>query len=81
MKEELYIFAEALGKKRLCKLDRNLDRVQLAEMNVARTDITNSCVEFNGSIWVLGGYHDEIQPALNSVERYDPSEDKWSEMP
>ena len=53
---------------------------QLNDMNEGRADITNSCLTYNGAIWALGGYTGRSE-ILKSVERYDPEEDKWIEMP
>lgn len=81
LNNEIYILT---GKKSLRKVDENLEWKRLAEMNVERVNITNSCLTWNDSIWVFGGQglDDEGREAsLASVERYDPQEDKWIEMP
>ena len=71
---EIYIFGGEFMAKELYKLDnKTLKWIRLADMNERR--ISNSSVEWNGSIWVFGGIY------LKSVERYDPKENKWIEMP
>lgn len=76
---EIYIIGNDFKFKSLHKLDRNLKRIELADMNVEHTQIENSCLELDGYIWVLGGYANN--ETLKTVERYDPKEDKWTEMP
>lgn len=77
LNEELYIFGGSETTDHLYKLDKATgDWIRLADMNEERWAITNSCLAWNGSIWVLGGYGD-----LKSVERYDPEQDKWIQMP
>lgn len=78
---EIHIFGGFPGYKSTQKLDGNMKWTCLADMNIGRTYITNSSVELNGSIWVLGGWDPEKRQHLNSVERYDPKADKWMEMP
>ena len=70
--DELYIIN---CNKSLSKLDKNMEWKQLADMNEERIAINNGYLEWNGYIWVFGGNN------LKSVERYDPKEDKWTEMP
>ena len=73
---EIYIFGGSYRGKELYKLDnKTLKWIQLADMNEGRWYISHSCLEWNGSIWVFGGWD------LKSVERYDPKEDKWIKMP
>ena len=76
---ELYLFG-GLNLKALYKLDKNMKWIRLADMNERRRFITNSCLEWNGYIWVFGG-ENEKDEHLKSVERYDPKEDKWTRMP
>ena len=71
---EIYIFGGTLTKETY-KLNKNLKWIRLADMNEDRWNISNSCLEWNGSIWVFGG------SGLKSVERYDPRENKWINMP
>ena len=63
------------------KLDKNMEWKRLVAMNEERSFINNSCLEWNGYIWVFGGWHMDRKEALKSVERYDPKEDKWTRMP
>ena len=73
---EIYIFGGWHMAKELYKLDnKTLEWIRLADMNETRWGINNSSVEWNGSIWVFGGWK------LRSVERYDPKENKWIKMP
>ena len=78
---EIYIFFESrYGKFRgFLKLDKDSNSKQLADMNFDRTGIRNSCLDFDGSIWVFGGCQGEEY--LKSVERYDPKRNAWLEMP
>ena len=76
---EIYLFGGWRSRKALYKLDKNLKWIRLADMNEGRRYITNSCLEWNGDIWVFGG-KDENGKRLKSVERYDPKEDKWTLM-
>ena len=76
--DELYIIN---CNKSLSKLDKNMEWKQLADMNERRGDINNSCLEWNGYIWVFGGWNMDREEVLKSVERYDPKEDKWTRMP
>ena len=76
---EIYIFGGSLYKE-LHKLDnKTLKWIRLADMNEDRRYISNSSVEWNGSIWVFGG--SDGRSYLKSVERYDPKENKWIKMP
>ena len=54
---------------------------RLANMHVGREWIQNSSVECDGSFWVFGGADPVPKKCLKSVERYDPNEEKWIEMP
>ena len=73
---EIYIFGGWPMKKELYKLDnKTLKWIRLADMNEGRRYISNSCLEWNGFIWVFGGDN------LKSVERYDPKKNKWIKMP
>ena len=76
---EIYLFGGFMNRKVLYKLDKNLKWIRLADMNVGRGGIENSCLEWNGDIWVFGG-EDENGKYLKSVERYDPKENKWTLM-
>lgn len=78
---EIYSIGGYSSSKRLQKLDKKLKWIELAGMNRGRLGIENSCLVWNGAIWVLGGYDWETEEYLNSVERYYPEEDKWTEMP
>ena len=78
---EIYVFGGCWTAKELYKLDnKTLKWIRLADMNEGRAGIINSSVEWNGSIWVFGGW-DIVSSFLKSVERYDPKENKWIEMP
>ena len=78
---EIYIFGGYKMEKELYKLDnKTLKWIRLADMNEWRISITNSSVEWNGSIWVFGGLAVD-KMASKSVERYDPKENKWIKMP
>lgn len=79
--EEMYIFGGTGMSKKLYKMNEDLEWIQLASMNAGRAWITNSCLEWNGFIWVLGGYNAETKGVLKSVECYDPKLDKWTLMP
>ena len=77
---EIYIFGGYKMETELYKLDnKTLKWIRLADMNEGRRGITNSSVEWNGSIWVFGGRYRAGD--LKSVERYDPKENKWIKMP
>ena len=76
---EIYLFGGVSNRKALYKLDKNLKWIRLADMNVGRRRISNSCLEWNGYIWVFGG-DDENDKPLKSVERYDPKKNKWTLM-
>ena len=79
---EIYIFGGSYMAKELYKLDnKTLKWIRLADMNERRLCITNSSVEWNGSIWVFGGYDVDKKPSSKSVERYDPKKNKWIKMP
>lgn len=75
---ELYVI---FNEKNVKKLDNNYKWVSLADMSVARYGIKNSCLEWNGSILVLGGYDTKNKIYLKSVERYDPEKNEWTGMP
>lgn len=75
---ELYIFGGFPGYYDAQKLDKNMKWTRLADMNVGRTNISKSCMELNGFIWVFGGC--AITNALKSVERYDPKTNTWTMM-
>ena len=77
---EIYLFGGIRNLKALYKLDKNMKWIRLADMNEGRNYITNSCLEWNGYIWVFGGVNEKDE-FLKSVERYDPKEDKWTRMP
>ena len=77
LNDELYIIG---GDKPFFKLDRNMECIHLADMNEERYWINNSCLEWNGYIWVFGGWHSTERYHLKSVERYDPK-NKWTRMP
>lgn len=77
---EIYIFGGTTMIGELHKLDKNFTWTRLANLNVNRWEITNSCLEWNGSIWVFGGLTDGKQ-VVKSVERYDPQQNKWIAMP
>ena len=77
---EIYLFGGLNNPKALYKLDKNLKWIRLADMNVGRWDIQNSCLEWNGDIWVFGGLDRGNIENLKSVERYDPKENKWTLM-
>lgn len=78
--EELYIFGGFHMEKSLYKLDKSSFKwIQLGDMNEERVGITNSSLEWNRSIWVVGGYN--ANEALKSVERYDTLLNKWIKMP
>ena len=66
--------------KRLAFMTMNQKLKQLATLKTMRSGITRSCLGCRGYIWVLGG-HDHSGNPVNTVERYDPTEDKWTEMP
>ena len=76
---EIYLFGGLRNPKALYKLDKNLKWIRLADMNVGRWGIENSCLEWNGNIWVFGGTGENLKP-LKSVERYDSKENKWTLM-
>ena len=77
---EIYIFGGWGVGKELYKLElRTLKWTRLADMNERRTLISSSCLEWNEYIWVLGG--DSGGQTQQSVERYDPKENKWTKMP
>ena len=79
---EIYIFDGDVMAKELYKLDnKTLEWIRLADMNEERGGISNSCLEWNGSIWVFGGYDLDKMALSKSVERYDPKEDKWIKIP
>lgn len=80
LNRELYIFGGIRKPRALFKLNKNMKWIQLADMNFEREWITHSSLEWNGYIWVFGGYNSE-EGTLKSVERYDPIEDTWDEMP
>ena len=77
---EIYLFGGINNPKALYKLDKNMEWIRLADMNEGRRGITNSCLEWNGYIWVFGGVNEKVE-YLKSVERYDPKENKWTQMP
>ena len=82
LNDEMYLVGEYFHHRGLYKLDENnYNWIRLADMQVGRQWITNSCLEWNGSIWVFGGEKEETGEYLNSVERYDPSGNKWITMP
>lgn len=62
-------------------MGRNGKWIKLADMHVSREFITNSCLEYDGYLWVFGGYDREIGKSLNSVEVYDPKTNTWMERP
>lgn len=74
---ELYVFGGCTNNT--YKLNHKKKWKKMADMNEKRSGITNSCVEFDSSIWVMGG--NDIMSPLNSVERYDSIANKWSYMP
>ena len=74
--DELYVTD---SYKSLFKLDENMEWKQLADMNKRRGNISNTCLGWNGYIWMFGGWNGSSY--LKSVERYDPKEDKWTRMP
>ena len=81
LENDLYIFGGGFMTKELYKLDKKTFKwIQLADMNEERLIISNSSLEWNGSIWVFGG-QDGNTKCLKSVERYDPKENKWNKMP
>ena len=80
LNRELYLIAAGRSRRNLLKLDKNMEWKQLADMNLARKSFINSCLEWNGSIWAIGG-KDPEENNLKSVERYDPEKDKWTRMP
>ena len=77
---EIYLFGGVNYPKALYKLNKNMTWIRLADMNERRKYITNSCLEWNGYIWVFGGWNEKDE-LLKSVERYDPRENKWAQMP
>lgn len=77
--DELYIVGGGWTRNTLTKLDKNMKCKRLADMFERRRGITNSCLEWNGSIVVIAGLG--LKRSLRSVERYDPLNDKWSVMP
>ena len=78
--DEIYVFGGIYQPERLQKLEKNMKWTRLADMNHGRTAITNSCLTWNGFIWVFGG-RDSGRETLKSVERYDPKTDRWTRMP
>lgn len=77
---EIYIFGGYNMNKNLYKLDKSFEWNQLADMNQGRIDITNSSVMWRGQIFVFGGVNGVAGP-LNTVERYDPGLNQWTNMP
>lgn len=77
----VYIFGGNRHPKQLLKMAPNYEWEPLADMKNGRTAIANSSLVWKGSIWVFGGYNEERGEYLKSVERYDPKENKWIEMP
>ena len=82
LKNNLYIFggknAEKMTVNSTYKLSRRLEWEKRANMNQGRNRISNSNVILNDKIWVLGGWNGK--EALQSVEVYDPSINKWKYM-
>ena len=76
LNDELYIIN---CYKSLFKLDENMEWKQLADMNEERGDINNSCLEWNGYIWIFGGEDRDSVEVLKSVERYDPKQNILSD--
>lgn len=74
------IYLVGLQKITCYKLDKNLKWTKLADMHEKRLGISNSCLEWNESIWVFGGTPDN-KNQLKRVECYDPRENKWIRMP
>lgn len=83
LNHELYIFGGFPKYKALLKMDKNNRWKFMEDMHDGRRGITNSCLVWNGAIWVFGGYDGEEggKECLKSVERYDPKADKWTKMP
>lgn len=77
---EIYLFGGENNLKTTYKLDKNMEWIRLADMNDGRKFIANNCLEWNGYILVFGGQDNE-DTCLKSVERYDPTADKWTRMP
>ena len=62
---------------KLCVRIERLERekwTRLADMIEGRRYISNSCLEWKGSIWVFGGWQSK------RVERYDLNTKKWIKM-
>ena len=81
LEDEIYLVGGGTNHKALQKLDEKYNWIYLADMHYGRQLIKNSCLAWNGSIWVFGGHGSGRNDYLNSVERYDPVEDKWIELP
>lgn len=75
--DELYIFGGTLCKESY-KMGKHLKWARLTDMNDARVGIQNSCLEWNGSIWVFGGL--DLGNFLKTVERYDPIRNTWTKI-
>lgn len=74
-----YIFGGSLGKETYKLGSKILKWIRLADMNEEREWIVNSCLGWDGSIWVFGGHDGKTN--LDSVVRYDIKEGWWIEMP
>ena len=73
---ELYIFEG--GTDELYELTGSGNKkkwLKLCDMVEKRSGITNSSLEFDGCIWVMGGTDNG---ALQTVEKYDPKQNRWS---
>ena len=85
LNKQIYIVGSNLNRRKLRRLpdfeQGGAEWEELAEMHIGREGIKKSCLEWNGSIWVLGGQGKGNLGDLTSVERYDPKENKWFKMP
>lgn len=80
---EIYIFGGNYMLDKVLKLDKNMKWNQLANMKEKSSHVANSCLEWKGGIWVIGGWNG--QKAMATVHRYNPNlwffQPKWNIMP
>ena len=63
------------------KLTKELQWVEIARLRNRITNIANSCVEFNGCIWIMGGNELSEYSGSKKTKIYNKNEDAWNEGP
>lgn len=81
LNDELYIIGgegkdDVLDSCYRLRSDKRMKWEKMSSMLYNRSGIANSCIAYNGYIWVFGGTNGA--ECTNGVEKYDPIMNEWN---